>query len=88
MIHLTANSTREKENDWRMSLHILTLHLHLCYALNLGTRRFDEKTNRRKWQRINIDVQKNVLRSIRAFLDSVFVDAHAARHTFIRYIYD
>jgi len=47
-------------------------------------RHFDEKTNRWRWQCANIEVQKNVLRSIGAFLDSLSGDARAARHADVK----
>ncbi|CAK8534776.1 unnamed protein product [Lathyrus sativus] len=84
MIHSTTKSAKEKENDRGISSHILTLHRRLLHALNLGTRHFDEKTNRWKWQCVNIEVQKNVLRSITAFLDSIAGDARAMRHTIVK----
>ncbi|CAL0326427.1 unnamed protein product [Lupinus luteus] len=77
-------STKDKDNNRCITLHIQTLHHRLLHELNLGTRHFDEKTNRWKWQCVNIEVQKNVLRSLNAFLDSVSGDARAARHTIIK----
>lgn len=47
-------------------------------------RHFDENTNRWKWQCANIEVHKNVLRSINAFLDSLSGDARAPRHTIVK----
>ncbi|XP_027191055.1 BTB/POZ domain-containing protein At1g04390 isoform X2 [Cicer arietinum] len=73
-------SAREKENERCMSSH----HRRLLHALNLGTRHFDENTNRWKWQCANIEVHKNVLRSINAFLDSLSGDARAPRHTIVK----
>ncbi|KAL5079090.1 hypothetical protein RYX36_007511 [Vicia faba] len=84
MIHSSTKSAKEKENDRGISSHILTLHRRLLHALNLGTRFFDEKTNRWKWQCVNIEVQKNVLRSISAFLDSIAGDARAMRHSIVK----
>ncbi|PNY06615.1 BTB/POZ domain-containing protein [Trifolium pratense] len=87
MIHTTTttkSSAREKENDRSLSSHILTLHRRLLHALNLGTRYFDDKTNQWKWQCVNIEVQKNVLRSITAFLHSISSDARATRHTIVK----
>ncbi|XP_058722766.1 BTB/POZ domain-containing protein At1g04390-like isoform X2 [Vicia villosa] len=84
MIHSTTKSAKEKENDRGISSHILTLHRRLLHALNLGTRYFDDKTNRWKWQCVNIEVQKNVLRSISAFLDSIAGDARAIRHSIVK----
>ncbi|XP_019443732.1 PREDICTED: BTB/POZ domain-containing protein At1g04390 isoform X2 [Lupinus angustifolius] len=77
-------STKDKDNNRCITLHIQTLHHRLLHELNLGTRHFDEKTNRWKWQCANIEVQKNVLRSINAFLDSISGDSRAARHTIIK----
>ncbi|XP_057453438.1 BTB/POZ domain-containing protein At1g04390 isoform X2 [Lotus japonicus] len=77
-------SSREKENNRCISWHIHTLHNRLLHALNLGTRHFDEKTDRWKWQCANLEVQKNVLRSMDAFLDSISGDARAVRHTIVK----
>ncbi|RZB97321.1 BTB/POZ domain-containing protein [Glycine soja] len=67
---------KEKEKDRCISSHMQTLHRRLLHALNLGTRHFDEKTCRWKWQCANIEVQKNVLRSIGAFLDFHYQEMH------------
>ncbi|KAL2331115.1 hypothetical protein Fmac_018696 [Flemingia macrophylla] len=77
-------SGREKDNDRSIGSHMQTLHRRLLHALNLGTRHFDEKTNRWKWQCANIEVQKNVLRSISAILDSSSRDARAARNAIVK----
>ncbi|XP_020965171.1 BTB/POZ domain-containing protein At1g04390 isoform X2 [Arachis ipaensis] len=71
-------------NSRSISVQIQTLHQRLLRAYNLGTRYFDEKTNTWKWQCANIEVQKNVLRSINAFLDSISGDARATRHTIVK----
>ncbi|KOM42602.1 hypothetical protein LR48_Vigan05g020600 [Vigna angularis] len=81
---MKSGRDKEKENDRCISSHMQTLHRRLIHALNLGTRHFDEKTNRWRWQCANIEVQKNVLRSIGAFLDSLSGDARAARHTVVK----
>ncbi|XP_020233390.1 BTB/POZ domain-containing protein At1g04390 isoform X2 [Cajanus cajan] len=73
-----------RESDRSFSSHMQTLHRRLLHALNLGTRHFDEKTNKWKWQCANIEVQKNVLRSISAILDSSSGDARAARHAIVK----
>ncbi|XP_022936464.1 BTB/POZ domain-containing protein At1g04390 [Cucurbita moschata] len=49
--------------------HIHTLHRRLHDALNLGTR-FNEQ-NKRKWMCSDNEVQRHVVRSIAAFLESV-----------------
>ncbi|KAG5025721.1 hypothetical protein JHK82_021613 [Glycine max] len=67
---------KEKEKDRCISSHMQTLHRRLLHALNLGTRHFDEKTCRWKWQCANIEVQTNVLRSIGAFLDFHYQEMH------------
>ncbi|KAA0052327.1 BTB/POZ domain-containing protein [Cucumis melo var. makuwa] len=51
------------------SSHIHTLHRRLHDALNLGTR-FNEQ-NTRKWMCTDNEVQRHVVRSIAAFLESV-----------------
>ncbi|KAH1210895.1 BTB/POZ domain-containing protein [Glycine max] len=81
---MKSSREKEKENDRCISSHMQTLHRRLLHALNLGTRHFDEKTNRWNWQCANIEVQKNVLRSIGAFLDSLSGDARAARHAIVK----
>ncbi|XP_047159531.1 BTB/POZ domain-containing protein At1g04390 isoform X2 [Vigna umbellata] len=81
---MKSGRDKEKENDRCISSHMQTLHRRLIHALNLGTRHFDEKTNRWRWQCANIEVQKNVLRSIGAFLDSLSGDARAARHAVVK----
>ncbi|KAF7822495.1 BTB/POZ domain-containing protein [Senna tora] len=68
-------STREKDNNRGISLQMHNLHQRLLHALSLGTR---------KWQSANIEVQKQVLRSIDAFLDSLSGDARAAHHTIVK----
>nr|XP_025610611.1 BTB/POZ domain-containing protein At1g04390 isoform X3 [Arachis hypogaea] len=79
-----CSSTMKPINSRSISVQIQTLHQRLLHALNLGTRYFDEKTNTWKWQCANIEVQKNVLRSINAFLDSISGDARATRHTIVK----
>ncbi|QCD95998.1 Armadillo-type fold [Vigna unguiculata] len=81
---MKSGRDKEKENDRCISSHMQTLHRRLLQALNLGTRHFDEKTNRWRWQCANIEVQKNVLRSIGAFLDSLSGDARAARNAVVK----
>ncbi|CAJ1958068.1 unnamed protein product, partial [Sphenostylis stenocarpa] len=81
---MKSGRDKEKENDRCISSHMQTLHRRLLHALNLGTRHFDEKTNRSRWQCANIEVQKNVLRSTGAFLDSLSGDARAARHAVVK----
>ncbi|XP_022637100.1 BTB/POZ domain-containing protein At1g04390 isoform X5 [Vigna radiata var. radiata] len=81
---MKSGRDKEKENDRYISSHMQNLHRRLLHALNLGTRHFDEKTNRWRWQCANIEVQKNVLRSIGAFLDSLSGDARAARHAVVK----
>ncbi|MED6123234.1 hypothetical protein PIB30_047267 [Stylosanthes scabra] len=71
-------------NNRSISVQINPLHQRLLHALNLGTRYFDEKTNTWKWQCANIEVQKNVLRSINAFLDSISGDTRASRYTIVK----
>ncbi|XP_061344608.1 BTB/POZ domain-containing protein At1g04390 isoform X2 [Gastrolobium bilobum] len=77
-------STREKDDDRCITWHMHTLHRRLLHALDLGTRHFDEKTKRWNWQCANIEVQKNVLRSIDAFLDSISGNARAAHHAIFK----
>ncbi|KAI4333348.1 hypothetical protein L6164_018174 [Bauhinia variegata] len=77
-------STREKENNRCITLQMHNLHQRLHHALNLGTRYFDEKTNKWRWKCANIEVQKQVLRSIDAFLDSLSGDAQASHHTIVK----
>lgn len=55
-----------------------------CDFILCEYRHFDEKTNRWRWQCANIEVQKNVLRSIGAFLDSLSGDARAARNAVVK----
>jgi len=67
---------------------VLILGLFCCccesFLIYFFNRHFDEKTNRWNWQCANIEVQKNVLRSIGAFLDSLSGDARAARHAIVK----
>lgn len=71
---------REREKK-----RLQTIELCVCVIRVNVDRHFDEKTNRWKWQCANIEVQKNVLRSMNAFLDSISPpDARAARHTILK----
>ncbi|XP_027339819.1 BTB/POZ domain-containing protein At1g04390 isoform X2 [Abrus precatorius] len=76
-------SGREKEKD-SISVHMQTLHSRLFQFLNLGTRHFDEKTSKWKWHCANIEVQKNVIRSMSAFLDFLSRDVLALRHAIVK----
>ncbi|KAM3732168.1 hypothetical protein ACB098_11G040100 [Castanea mollissima] len=60
------------ENNRSISGHMYTLHQRLYHALNLGTRSYDDKT--RKWMSTDIEVQRHVVRTIAAFLDSISGD--------------
>ncbi|KAI9116563.1 hypothetical protein K1719_012730 [Acacia pycnantha] len=74
-------SSGDKDKNRGVSLQLNNLHQRLLHALSLGTRYFDEKTNQWKWQSANIEVQKQVIRSIDVVLDFVSGDARAAHHT-------
>ncbi|KAK0592630.1 hypothetical protein LWI29_022528 [Acer saccharum] len=60
------------ENNRGISGHVYTLHQRLSHALSLGTRYYDEKEL--KWKCTDIEIQRHVVRSIAAFLDSVLGD--------------
>ncbi|KAL5736826.1 hypothetical protein ACOSQ2_031614 [Xanthoceras sorbifolium] len=60
------------ENNRGISGHVYTLHQRLSHALSLGTRYCDEKEL--KWKCTDIEIQRHVVRSIAAFLDSVSAD--------------
>ncbi|XP_028760602.1 BTB/POZ domain-containing protein At1g04390 isoform X2 [Neltuma alba] len=77
-------SSGDKDKNRGVSLQMNNLHQRLLHALNLGTRYFDEKTNQWKWQSANIEVQKQVIRSIDVFLDFVSGDARAAHHSIVK----
>ncbi|XP_054814645.1 BTB/POZ domain-containing protein At1g04390 isoform X2 [Prosopis cineraria] len=77
-------SRGDKDKNRGVSLQINNLHQRFLYALNLGTRYFDEKTNKWKWQSANIEVQKQVIRSIDVFLDFISGDARSAHHTIVK----
>ncbi|KAJ7948903.1 BTB/POZ domain protein [Quillaja saponaria] len=68
------SSKQKTENNRSINGHTYTLHQRLHHALNLGSRFYDEKIGKWKWQCANIEVQKHVIRSIAAFLDSLSVD--------------
>ncbi|KAK4285741.1 hypothetical protein QN277_002396 [Acacia crassicarpa] len=74
-------SSGDKDKNRGVSLQLNNLHQRLLHALSLGTRYYDEKTSQWKWQSANIEVQKQVIRSIDVFLDFVSGDARAAHHT-------
>ncbi|KAL4598464.1 hypothetical protein ACB092_11G061400 [Castanea dentata] len=65
-------SSSSKHGHRSISGHMYTLHQRLYHALNLGTRSYDDKT--RKWMSTDIEVQRHVVRSIAAFLDSISGD--------------
>lgn len=50
------------------------------------SRYFDEKANQWRWKSENIEVQKQVIRSIDAFLDFVSAEARAVHHTFVKVV--
>ncbi|XP_048425761.1 BTB/POZ domain-containing protein At1g04390 isoform X4 [Pyrus x bretschneideri] len=52
--------------------HTCTLHQRLNHALNLGTRINHDKV--KKWQCVDMEIQRHVLQSIASFLDSVSGD--------------
>ncbi|RXH98478.1 hypothetical protein DVH24_010803 [Malus domestica] len=58
--------------------HTCTLHQRLNHALNLGTRINHDKV--KKWQCVDIEIQRHVLHSIAAFLDSVSGDTRHHPH--------
>ncbi|XP_062168768.1 BTB/POZ domain-containing protein At1g04390 isoform X2 [Alnus glutinosa] len=70
---MRSSKHRASENNRRsISGQMYTLHQRLYHALNLGTRFYDDNT--RKWQSMDIEIQRHVVRSIAAFLDSISGD--------------
>ncbi|EXC21326.1 BTB/POZ domain-containing protein [Morus notabilis] len=65
-----GSSKRGPDNKQSITDHTRNLHLRLQQALNLGTRRPQERPGR-KWQCTDIQIQKQVVRLISAYLDSV-----------------
>ncbi|XP_062168769.1 BTB/POZ domain-containing protein At1g04390 isoform X3 [Alnus glutinosa] len=71
---MRSSKHRASENNRRsISGQMYTLHQRLYHALNLGTSRFYDD-NTRKWQSMDIEIQRHVVRSIAAFLDSISGD--------------
>uniref|UniRef100_A0A2N9G044 BTB domain-containing protein n=1 Tax=Fagus sylvatica TaxID=28930 RepID=A0A2N9G044_FAGSY len=68
----TSKHGGASENNRSISGHMYTLHQRLYHALNLGTRFYDDNT--KKWMCTDIEVQRHVVRSITAFLDSISGD--------------
>ncbi|PON77194.1 Voltage dependent potassium channel [Parasponia andersonii] len=68
-----GSSKRGADNTRSISDHTRTLHQRLHQALNLGTRSNEEHGS--KWQCTDIQIQRHVVRSISAFLDSVSGDS-------------
>jgi len=85
LLHSLNLGTRSQPNSFFASLNSILLFIYLF--VNVLNRYFDEKTNRWKWQCVNIEVQKNVLRSIAAFLDSISADARATRHSIVKVLF-
>lgn len=76
ILYLREREKKKSSNDRIVCVCVIRVNVD---------RHFDEKTNRWKWQCANIEVQKNVLRSMNAFLDSISPpDARAARHTILK----
>ncbi|KAL1823031.1 hypothetical protein ACET3Z_009809 [Daucus carota] len=64
-----TKSRKRAENNKEISGHMLTLHHRLYHALNLAPRSYNNRE--RKWQCPDIEIQRLILRSTDAFLDSI-----------------
>ncbi|XVE52868.1 hypothetical protein DITRI_Ditri02bG0159100 [Diplodiscus trichospermus] len=63
--------------------HIHTLHQRLKHALSLGTTRSRSSDDKeRKWKCTDIEIQRHVVRSLSAFLDST--SGHASNHRLLK----
>ncbi|KAJ7981997.1 BTB/POZ domain protein [Quillaja saponaria] len=65
---------KNPENNRSINGHTYILHCRLQNALSLGTRDYYEEIGKWKWHSENIEVQKHVVHSIAAFLDSLSED--------------
>ncbi|XP_012463207.1 BTB/POZ domain-containing protein At1g04390 isoform X1 [Gossypium raimondii] len=61
--------------------HLHTLHQRLKHALSLGTTRVSDDKER-KWKCTDLEIQKHVVRSLAAFLDSS--SGHASTHRLLK----
>lgn len=61
--------------------HLPTLHQRLKHALSLGTTRVSDDKER-KWKCTDLEIQKHVVRSLAAFLDSS--SGHASTHRLLK----
>uniref|UniRef100_M1ASF7 Uncharacterized protein n=1 Tax=Solanum tuberosum TaxID=4113 RepID=M1ASF7_SOLTU len=76
----SSSSKQAADNSRGINGHILTLHQRLYHALNLGTRCCDDKGP--KWYYSDIEIQRLVVRSVDAFLDSI--SAESLQHQVVK----
>ncbi|KAM3203916.1 BTB/POZ domain-containing protein isoform X1 [Capsicum annuum] len=65
----SSSSKQGADNSRGISGHVMTLHQRLYHVLNLGTRYCNDKGQ--KWHYSDIEIQRVVIRSVDAFLDSI-----------------
>ncbi|KAK4363948.1 hypothetical protein RND71_015306 [Anisodus tanguticus] len=76
----SLSSKQGADNSRGISGHIFTLHQRLYHALNLGSRYCDDKGQ--KWHYSDIEMQRLVIRSVDAFLDSI--SAESLQHQVVK----
>ncbi|KAG5578802.1 hypothetical protein H5410_049429 [Solanum commersonii] len=76
----SSSSKQAADSSRGINGHILTLHQRLYHALNLGTRCCDDKGQ--KWHYSDIEIQRLVVRSVDAFLDSI--SAESLQHQVVK----